>query len=438
MRRKSLLSEIGKTDFLFLNNYSPIIFNQNFFYSGKVSGATMHLSRCKNYGGKMKFHIFKKNILSFSWILLQAVLISAITVFSVLPFSCKVSTEGIELASGDYDSPTLKELKVIDEKTLEIEFSEWVRIRSVVVSPYIEGVSDSYERSISKDLARAIAGASGQNGAIRCSIETSDDGRKVTFLMEDSTVVGKKYEILGIVEDSHGNSLTFCVPFNGFNPCIPNVLITEIQPKYKGTENKVPVYKCEYAELLVLEDGNLAGLEIFFASYESKCRFIFPAVDVKKGEVIIVHLRTAGDGCISETGDDFTESTRTFSNSNVRDIWSENKSKCLNSDNDILIVRNIVNQKIVDGVMFSNKKIDEWEGNELSFAQLLVDEGFYDSIDIDNSAESNVGTSLKKSIHRKNAKVLREKLLEGELNIEEFKLQKSSNWICTELSPGDL
>ena len=274
----------------------------------------------------MNLRNFKKHVFSGSWILLQAVFISAITILSVLPISCKVSTEGIELSSGDYDAPTLKDLKVIDEKTLEIEFSEWVRIRSVIVSPYIEGVSDSFERSITNELSRAIASATGQNGAIRCSVETSDDGRVVTFIMEDSTVVGKCYEILGIVEDSNGNSLTFCVPFTGFNPNIPNVLITEIQPKYKGTENKVPVYKCEYAELLILEDGNLAGLEVFFASYEAKCRFVLPAVDVKKGEVILVHLRTAGDGCISETGDELNLSTRFYSNTKARDLWSENKS----------------------------------------------------------------------------------------------------------------
>lgn len=386
----------------------------------------------------MNLSIFKKKVFSGCSILFQAVLISSIAIFSVVAFSCKVSTEGIELSSGDYDSPVLKELKVIDDRTLEIEFSEWVRIRSAVVSPYVDGVSDSYDHSVTNDLSKALASASGQNGALRCSFETSDDGKKITFVMEDATVVGKCYEILGIVEDLNGNSLTFCVPFTGFNPYIPKVLITEIQPKYKGTENSNPVYKCEYAELLVLEDGNLAGLEVFFASYVSKCRFVLPAVDVHKGEVVVVHLRSAGDGCITESGDDLTESTRNFSNNKVRDLWSENKSKCLNVDNDILIVRNIVNQKVVDGVMFSNGKIEEWEGDELSFAQQLVDQGIYSSIDISNAVDSGVGFSLKKAMHRIDAEEIKNRLLSGELQSDSVIVQDNSLWGITEITPGQL
>ena len=381
----------------------------------------------------------KSKILSALSVFGQTALIVIITVISVLPISCKVSTEGIEISSGDYDSPMLENVTVIDERRIELKFSEWVRIRTAVVSPYNPSViSENDDYDSQKSLSESLAAASENKNAVRCAIDSSDDGKIVTFTMEESTKVGRAYEIFGIVEDFSGNSLTFCIPFVGYNPNIPKVLITEIQPKYKGTLNKNPVYRSEYAELLVLEDGNLCGMELFFASYQGKIRYELPAVDVKKGEVLLVHFREAGDGCICELGDNLALATRVYSNDKVRDLWSENKSKSCDYDNDILIVRNTVSDEIIDGVMFSKGNLEEWEGDSLVFAEALVEKGFYDSVDIDNSASSkNLKSDASTSMYRTDAKDIRSKIISDE-NLPFPIKQEKSLWQTGETSPGEL
>ena len=380
----------------------------------------------------------KTKFLSYLSTFFQALLITGITVLAILPFSCKVSTEGIEIAAGDYDSPVIESVAVLDERRLELNFSEWVRIRNAVISPYISGISDSYESSGGRNLSKAISAAVGRYDALQCAIDSSDDGKSIVFTFEKSTKVGKNYEALGVVEDKAGNTLTFCIPFTGFNPKIPKVLITEVQPKYKGTVNKVPLYRNEFVELLALEDGNLCGLEVFFASYESKNRYELPPVEVHKGEVVLIHLRMAGDGCISELEENLEESTRTYSCDGVRDLWSDNKSKTSDYDNDILIVRNLISGEIMDGLMYSNGKIEEWEGSCLSFAWDLVNAGIYDSVDVDFSAESkNLKSDASKSLCRSDSDVLRKKLLSGFVFEESIKQDKNL-WSVKDPSPGTL
>ena len=80
-------------------------------------------------------------------LLVQTIMLSSITLFCVLPFSCRVSEEGIVFVGGDYTAPSLEDVIVLDERTVNINFSEKIKMKSFVVSEKIEEISDSFDHS---------------------------------------------------------------------------------------------------------------------------------------------------------------------------------------------------------------------------------------------------------------------------------------------------
>ena len=96
----------------------------------------------------------------------QTIVLCVVTLLCVIPFSCKVSEEGIIFVGGDYASPFLEEVTVLDERTVTMAFSEKVKLKSYTVSQQIEDISDSFEHSVTKELSPAIKAASGGYGKI--------------------------------------------------------------------------------------------------------------------------------------------------------------------------------------------------------------------------------------------------------------------------------
>ena len=216
----------------------------------------------------------------------QTLLLVGITLLAVVPFSCKVTTEGIEIIGGEYTAPNIEEVNVVDDKTVTMVFSDEVTVRDVVVSPVLPGISDSEVHSNTIDLSPSIAAATGEFGFITSSITKSEDGKNITIILDESTAIGKNYEVFGTVEDKIGNTLTFCIPFTGYNSKVPKIIMTEAQIKYaKATVKNEAVYRGEYIEFMALEEGNLAGLELFSAADGDAKTYSFPAVEEKRGNI---------------------------------------------------------------------------------------------------------------------------------------------------------
>lgn len=368
--------------------------------------------------------------------LLQSLLITAVVLFGVIPFSCKVTTEGIEIVGGDYTSPALDNIIVVDDKTIELLFTEEVNITKAVVSPRITGISDSDYHSESEILSPAIAAAAGEYGKIDVNIEYSEDNRTVIFHLLNPTEIGKNYELFGVVEDRIGNTLTFTAPFSGYNSRIPKMLMTEIQIKYgKGSSGGEEIYRSEYVELLALEDGNLIGLELFSASDGDKKKFEFDNIDVIKGEIILVHLRTAGPGCISEK-ENLDEAYAPHSKKGIRDIWDENTTSHFNDSSDVIILRNRIDGSIMDGIMYSSIDAVEWKKGVGDYAIELQANGIYSSWNIEDASSSKGCTTLR-SLTRQNAKEIYEMVMNGE-EIEYPLPVDEDTWQVESVSPGVL
>lgn len=369
-------------------------------------------------------------------VILQTFFLVSVVMFSVVPFSCKVTEEGIEIIGGDYENPCLQNVSVVDGKTVELQFSDSIVLRDLVVSKFIEGVSDSDEHSESICLSPSLAAACGEYGKINVNTSSSDDGKTITFIFDKETEIGSKYEVFGTVEDAVGNSLTFCVPFTGFNSFVPRMIITEAQIKYgKGSSSGETIYRAEFVELMALEDGNLSGLELLSASDGEEKKFVFPAIDVKKGEIILVHPRTKEGGCINEDGDDLNLATAPHSKDGVRDLWSENLDSRYNDSTDVIYLRNSVDNSVMDVLLYAAEGSEEWKSNVQEIVNLVCGAGLCNSSEISEAVVSK-GVSPLKSLTRLNAPEIFEKVMNGE-EIDFPLVFEASDWaVCGVTSGG--
>lgn len=370
---------------------------------------------------------------------MQTVFLVGVTLFCVIPVSCKVSEEGILFTGGDYVTPVLEEVNVIDEKTVQINFSEKIRLINFVVSERIEEISDSSEHSDTIELSPSIKAATGGYGKVDAECSVSEDGCILTCSAIDSYEIGRDYEIFGTVEDKAGNTLTFCVPFTGYNSRLPKLVMTEVQIKYK--KYKEDAFRCEFVELLALTPGNLSGLELVSAADGESKKYVFPPFSVEAGEVFIVHLRSMGSGCVTEE-DNLNASTALYSGKNVRDLWADNSKSRLSDNSDIVIIRNGIDGRIFDAFMYAVEDTAEWGKNLAVMADEVLASGIYEDVSVSEvELNSGLGTVAAKSFCRGDAKELCERALAGEFSDEnaEYPVKRiPENWTVKNVNPGTL
>jgi hypothetical protein len=176
-------------------------------------------------------------------------------------------------------------------------------------------------------------------------VESVNEGSEVIITVSDSTTAGNLVTADILVEDEHRNTLNVLTPFRTRNDRLPSFLITEIR-----TETSKP--KGEFVELKMLTGGSLGALRMFTATNSMDVpAFEFEPVEVKKGEYVVVHLRTYEDGSINETGTDLSAASATDAQSSARDFWLQDSAEKLRKTDAVFFMDQDSN--ISDGVLFS-------------------------------------------------------------------------------------
>lgn len=322
----------------------------------------------------------KNNWSVFGWNFLKTVIISASVLLIVCPLSCRVTEEGIVVIDENYSCPKIENFYVTGENQVRIVFDQKVRINEYSINPKVS--------------VENVNVSCAENGEGLCIFD---------IVFSDSLKIGEKYQFYGEVSDKIGNTLTFSLPLLGFNGKVPEMEITEVHPKYSsGSNSSGKYFKCEYVELRVLSDGNLSGLELYSANDGSSKSYFFPAIEVFKGEIIVVHLRTKEDSslAVSELNSDFTLSKAKYSSDNARDLWAENESARLGDEMDVILLRNSVDNSIIDCVCYADESYSEWKNEEMQNAvKLAVEAGKWNSSSILDSVRFSKMTATK-SIER--------------------------------------
>ena len=150
----------------------------------------------------------------------------------------------------------------------------------------------------------------------------------------------------------------------------------------------------------------------------------------------MVHLRTVGEGCVNELGENLDEATAPYAVSGVRDLWSENTTARYNDDSDVIILRNSATESVLEAFMYAVEDASEWKKGPVVLAKEAAAAGIYDGEGIEYAA-INYKTTPKKSFIRLDASQILSDILEGNDYVYPIN-QCAENWEVGNVTPGAL
>lgn len=334
---------------------------------------------------------------------------------------CKITSEGIKVLDAA-ESPEITSVRTLDGKSLEVRFNKAVKAKRASVSKLDSGERASLD-CISHD-------------AMEARPALFDDGKSVVYEFAQETAVGERYQLFGEIADSRGNSLTFALPFDGYNSRVPILIIEEVQGAY--TKDK---QKCEYIVLAALTDGNLGGLELHSAQYPSLLsNYQFPPCEVKAGEKIMIHLRTfEGVDFENETDGNLAKDKGEWSRPHVRDLFFENGKKCIGTSYGVILLRNKSDMKILDALLYTTEKTKEKFSLLSKSAELATRHGKWNPAsqgDFEPRIIEGDFTYSTRCLRRNNADALLQLAMEGRLTQDEIHGSKTDWDECVTLYNG--
>lgn len=335
-----------------------------------------------------------------------------VVLMAIVPFSCRSSVEGIQFLEGDYSSPKITGFSVKGTSSLELVCSEPVKVSKCCVK-----ATDD------------------ENAEISCV--TSVVGEHILMVtLEGSTVIGKDYVLEGLMEDEAGNSLSFSIPFKGFNDRLPVVVLSELRKSASLKTNRT-----EFIELYCLTGGNLSGLEVCSASEGDKWSYSFGNIEVKEGEYITLHLRKTPEliaaGAADELEQDLTLSRTAESYKFARDLWCGTEKSCLGAD-DIIMLKDCASGRIYDALLYGRADC-KWTEKFSSAISLVEESGVWQNCEGESDASFDSAFLLYKdftvnrSLSRQNIGELSELLKKNPDFIKEGNCfeNKNSCWMLT-------
>lgn len=176
-----------------------------------------------------------------------------------------------------------------------------------------------------------------------------DDSTMLLVSIADTLQAGKQYSITGTVEDKYGNSILFVLPFWGYNPAVPKLLISELLTQGSSTHP-------DAIELYALSAGNLAGCTLYIGSpAQYSYHYIFPACTINKGEYIVLHLKPQGLPEEIDELQSITASGGLDASPTGRDFWSKQNPGALPGSNGAVTVFSNPLGSCIDAVIYSDR-----------------------------------------------------------------------------------
>lgn len=220
----------------------------------------------------------------------MARLVFVLTILVALGACSPLPKESIPL-TGDFSPPALLSMKVQDGSCLALSFDE-----------DIKALAGSY----------ALEPARGET-------EARAEGKELTLHFGTGTELGQAYRLAGEVEDLRGNTSRFVLEFTGYNARPPALRLNEVRTQ-KNSSTKTP--HRDYVEIEVLEGGNLGGVELSWISSTKLLSWRFPAAEVEKGGIVLLHLAPEAKASeVDETGSDLGLSGGMDALPAARDFW---------------------------------------------------------------------------------------------------------------------
>ncbi len=271
--------------------------------------------------------------------------------------SCSFTSEGITMLSGDYESPTLETFILKDPQKAMITFSTDVSFPLLEYYVLEKNLSNDVtttdnQEAFSTENANLLGTVIADETNSENEAHSQLDVKTYTLSFPYETSADLQYILSGTVKDSIGSTLSFALGFSGYNSRVPKIIFSEISTEYSKP-------RTEFVEFYVLEDGNLAGILLHSANDGVEKDYIFPSVEVAKGEYIVLHMRTVEEGAVNELGDNISLSNTKQSSTTGRDLWIPGTETRF-SKNDVLLLRERLNGTLLDAVAYTDGLKSEW------------------------------------------------------------------------------
>ncbi len=184
-------------------------------------------------------------------------------------------------------------------------------------------------------------------------------GNEKEFLLEASgTVVEMNYlnpmepgkEVKGaiVVEDRFKNRLELLLSLYGYNPNVPELKLNELRLNGSGK-------RLDMAEMICLSSGSLAGVTFYRGlPGDYDFFFVFPNVQVEKGDYIVLHVAPTGDPSEINEVSRKDEASGLEVEANAWDFWLP-KKEGLSGTNGVLSIAKAPGGELLDAIIYSNR-----------------------------------------------------------------------------------
>lgn len=319
--------------------------------------------------------------------------------------SCRLSPQETEIIRGNYSPPHLDNFVILDSLSGKVDFSRMVRFSKLEYFLNEEGTAIplDYDFNVNKT------------------------SHELTF--PQKLAVGDIYTLNAMVIDEGGSTLSFSLDFAGYNENPAYMIFSEVNGEASSK-------KKEFVEFYVLKAGNLGGM-IFKSAYDGPQNdYMFPAVEVQKGEYIVLHLRTSIQNPISELGTQLNKAIGPNCTDTGRDLFALRNSSCLGKD-DVLLLYNRLNGDVFDALLYARSEKTDWGKERLvEYAHIAYENQIWkDGEGVEYAVLSDKTTSTRTLSRQNIGKLKAQYDVDKKIPIA----QKKNDWIVVKTgkaSPG--
>ncbi|MCL2758994.1 MAG: hypothetical protein FWD22_02145 [Treponema sp.] len=208
------------------------------------------------------------------------------------------------------------------------------------------------------------------------SVDSVENGKTVRVKLGEKPESGKLITTEILAEDEKRNTINVLVSFRSRNDRMPDLVINEICTEYA---NAAAGRKPEFIELKMRSDGNLGAMRVVIRGNTAASRlttFEFSPVEVKKGDYIVLHLRTYDENNKDEYGDNLAESGGVNASPNARDFWIPGTAKLIHKTSFVYVLDQ--DDEVIDAVILSEKPDSWWTKDYFAeAAEFLFNKGVW-------------------------------------------------------------
>jgi len=262
-------------------------------------------------------------------------------IFLMTLSSCSTGDAGVTAMLGG-SSQALLYLgsRTVSEMELEFDFSQPVKVKQIAFEP-------------------------------RLSVASVEDGRTVRVRLEEAANPGILLTADLLAEDEKRNTINVLVSFRSRNNRMPELIINELCTEYSNP-------RTEFIEFKIISDGNLGAMRVFIMGNSNTSKetiFEFKPVEVKKDDLIVLHLRTVEDGCKDEYTDNLEESGGRNASPAARDFWMPENTKRVHKEASAVYALD-QDDKVLCAIMVSAESSPWWGKDYFAeTAALLFNQG---------------------------------------------------------------